>query len=232
MVLVPVWDESEGMPIVYPTAEVRWFGRGAVPAAVASWFRRFEHPPVEEPLRVDRYLRQVGTDSISVKVREGRLEVKQRGRAYGLLRFHKQVVGCVHLWRKWSFALAPDLVSRAALAEPHWIAVEKRRSLHRYRVDGEKVVLLGEADVAEEGCDLELARVRVGEVAWWTVGLEAYGDETSLEDTLVLVTGIALGPNDVPLLPEEDSLAYPKWLHQVGQESRTRPAIGTIPEFE
>jgi hypothetical protein len=207
---------------VYPTAEVRWFYPGTVAPAVAAWFRRSEPALEEEPPRVDHYLRRVGTDGLSVKLREGRVEVKQRQSECGIVRFHPRVAGRVGLWRKWSFGLietrGQPLPAEAVAA--HWIAVEKRRTLRRYRLDGERVMAVVPTELPDQGCDLELTRVRVGGADWWSVGLEAHGRESGLKDTLLLVARHLMARTEPPSLVVEDSYGYPSWLLYLEQERR------------
>jgi hypothetical protein len=202
---------------MYPTAEVRWFFRGTIAPAVAAWFRRSEQVLEEELPRVDHYLRQVGTDSLNIKLREGRLEVKQRQQAGTVVQFHPRVAGRVERWRKWSFELAeaagPGL--QPEIMTPHWIAVEKRRTLRRYRLEGERVVRVLPAELPEQGCDLELTRIRAGREAWWSLGLEAYGADPYLESLLVQVAGRLMARTEPPSLATENSYGYPEWLGQL-----------------
>jgi hypothetical protein len=222
---------SRGSQRVYPTAEVRWFFQGAMAPAVLAWFRGSEGPAEEEPTRVDCYLRRVG-DSLSIKLREGRVEVKQRYRRSGIVRFHPRVAGRVELWRKWSFEVI-EIAGQPSAAEAvaaHWTAVEKSRTLHRYRLDGERVVAVAPAEVTDQGCDLELARIRVGGADWWSVGLEAYGAEPVLENTLLQVAGYLMAQPEPPSLAAENSYSYPEWLLHLEQETGQQPTWTPVTE--
>ena len=68
---------------MFATAEVRWFYEGAVSPEVLEWFEQGELTPEEQPYRVDYYLRLSDRDSLGIKLREGRIEVKQRHRQHG-----------------------------------------------------------------------------------------------------------------------------------------------------
>ncbi|MGD8968471.1 MAG: hypothetical protein PVI07_13255, partial [Anaerolineae bacterium] len=58
------------------------------------------------PAREDHYLRLSDTYALGIKLRQGRIEAKQRVRRPGVVRFHERVTGIVEHWRKWSFQLA------------------------------------------------------------------------------------------------------------------------------
>ncbi|NIV28827.1 MAG: hypothetical protein GWN58_04720, partial [Anaerolineae bacterium] len=63
---------------MYPTLEARWFMRGSIPHEVREWFARGEPAPIHEPPRMDHYLRLQRSNALGIKLREGRLEIKQR----------------------------------------------------------------------------------------------------------------------------------------------------------
>jgi hypothetical protein len=150
--------------IVFPTAEVRWFFRGPIPPYVEAWFRWGQGRVEQEPGREDRYLQLADIDSLGIKLREDRIEIKQRVGQQSLVRFHERVAGIVEHWRKWSFELAESgsALSSAAVPAASWIPVRKERRLRRYRVadDGDAVALSSSAP-PDRGCELELTSVDV-----------------------------------------------------------------------
>jgi hypothetical protein len=223
---------------MFPTVEVRWFGAEAVPAAVADWFERCEGEPEEQPRRVDYYLHlsaepgQAGSPTadrlgyppyvpgpgLGVKLRQGRLEIKGRQHAYGVVRFHQRVAGQVEAWRKWSFALAEGWSDPVDLAAPAWVAVEKVRALRRYRVTGDgEVVTMAAGEIADQACHLELTRTGVAGTIWWSLGLEAFGAESRLQESLRRVAEHLFAAGDPPRLDAADSYGYPGWLEVIAQ---------------
>jgi hypothetical protein len=201
-----------------PTAEVRWFGEGPVPPELRGWFQRRGPGVVAQPRRVDFYLHLPDTDSLGVKLREGRIELKQRQRQFGVVPFPGRAAGLVEHWRKWSFGLAAAeaaLVSAVA-SSTAWIGVSKERGLHRYQVtEGGEVVAASGTGFPGRGCDLELTRIRVGAREWWSLGLEVFGEESTLHARLLLVAGRVLAAGPSLGLDERDSFGYPAWLRMV-----------------
>jgi hypothetical protein len=200
---------------MYPTMEVRWFYRGRIPAEVVAWYSRIGPSPEEQPGRMDHYLRLADNDSLGIKLREGRLEIKQRTGRPEVVDFHPRVSGVVERWRKWSFPLAEN---ETALTGPEstWVAVEKRRRLRRYRVTGDKQVQAapGEAKLVG-GCELELTRLKAVDQQWWSLCFEAFGDEANLEAYLRLSVQHVVRKTEPPALDIKDSRSYPAWLEAI-----------------
>jgi hypothetical protein len=168
---------------------------------------------------VDRYLRLANGGGLGIKVREGRLELKQRHGQPGILRLHQRVTGRVEHWRKWSFALAEGGSTLDSMLVPPqaWIGVTKARLLRRYLVSSERrVVPTSTGEYPERACDWELTQVHVGGSAWWTVGFEAFGRGSTLPETLRLVAGQVLAAWEPPRLQAGDSFGYPEWLRMLG----------------
>lgn len=202
---------------MYPTAEVRWFYAGRVPPEVRAWFRQAVRQPMGPLHRVDYYLRLADGDSLGIKLREGRVEIKKRLGQRGVVHFHRRVAGVVERWRKWSFVLAEAGQEVASLIHPasSWIGVQKERALCRYRLEGsQQGVVVPAGEPASLGCGLELTTLRLWGEEWWTVGFEAFGGEASLEEALLLAADLALG-EEPPVLEARDSYGYPRWLEIV-----------------
>jgi hypothetical protein len=200
---------------MFPTVEVRWFQAGVPPPELVAWFQQGERHPEEQPHRVDYYLRLRQGDSLGIKFREGRIEIKQRQRSYGIIHFHERVSGLVESWHKWSFELTEasgDLTTLFAPASP-WIGVQKARHVRKYGVTAVGRILAVPADEQpERGCSLELTDVAVGGMPWWTVGFEAFGDEGGLREVLLCVVEHVLAQGQAPVLDAKDSYGYPAWL--------------------
>jgi hypothetical protein len=198
---------------MYPTIEVRWFQHGQIPPEVRAWYGRIGPLPEEQPIRVDHYLHLPDHDSLGIKLREGRLEIKQRQRQVGVVRFDEQLAGLVERWRKWSFSLAHN---EPTVPEPNgaWIAVEKRRRLRRYRVTADRQVEVASAEPAQ-GCELELSRIKAADQQWWSLCFEAFGDEATLQENLRQVVNHVLAASEPPILKANASCGYPVWLRLV-----------------
>jgi hypothetical protein len=201
---------------MYATAEIRWFSPGTVEPDVAEWFDSLPGKAEDQPWRVDYYLRVTAVgDALGIKLRQGRLEIKQRTAAIGPRQMDLWVIGLLELWQKWSVALDPGMAVPPSPAAS-WTAVHKRRRLRRYRLRTnltlEPVPL---NQLIADGCDLELTRVVAGGETWWTLGFEAFGGESAVEQVLFPVALVILDMSDPPILGIENSFGYPHWLQLI-----------------
>ncbi|UCF05164.1 MAG: hypothetical protein JSV33_14800 [bacterium] len=201
-----------------PSLEVRWFREGTAPDEVLEWFLHGEPVPGTPETRTDCYLRTRCGGSLGLKLREGRIEVKQRQHRFGERRFHETVWGEPELWYKWSYELADpgEPFLEPATGRPLWIAVRKRRWLRRYRIAGDGSVGAVEAGRwCESGCELEFTTIEVGDGRWWTIGFEAYGGEEVLQDNLLLVAEHVFSAAEPPAFDSSHSFGFPFWLERL-----------------
>ena len=208
---------------MYPTAEVRWFYWGTVPRAVVDWLEQGTDLPERQTPRRDHYLRLPGNASLGIKLREGRIEVKRRTQQRGTARFGENVVGTVEHWRKWSFPMEAAQAGADAWLTPAtaWIPIDKARRLRRYGLAADGTlsqVSLGR--MPQRGCEFELSEVRAGGGTWWSVCLEAFGQEDSLEDSLYAVSALLLFSAWPVAMEEEQSSGYPEWFNRILDASK------------
>jgi hypothetical protein len=199
---------------MYPTVEVRWFYQGEIPASIFDWFCQYGDPPAAQPPRLDYYFPQTNQGRLGIKLRQGCIELKALRHAYQVSSLHQQVHGVIEGWRKWSLPLAPDhvLITKTRGFTQSWIEVAKQRWLTAYTLrDGE---LSGPANTAglSAGCHLELAQVEAKNTRWWSLGLEAFGEQNSNYQRLTDTAQGLFALYDPPVLEGEDSYSYPRWL--------------------
>ncbi len=181
-----------------------------------------------EKRRADDYLLLPECDTVGVKQREGKLEVKAL--VAGPHPFSLgDVVGRVDQWVKWSFspseklfqdpkAFAQQLKSGLLKSGP-WCNVVKSRYLQKYSFDSSTLVAVSPDKWPDTGCNIELTFIDVGPNAepWTTFGFEAFGPSErvmalmALLDEAVKYFFASHGPAPVPL-DGRDSLSYPAWL--------------------
>jgi hypothetical protein len=202
--------------LAFVSTEVRWFFEGPLPPRVLAWFHTVEQKPQEQPSRVDYYLDLGAYDSLGIKLREGRIEIKQREILHGTIQLGAQSVGAMEQWRKWSWDLAYPVPGRAPgwNSSPAWIGVEKKRWLFLYQTGREgDIAPAPDGEGIEQGCQVELSRIQVQGQAGWSLSFEAFGGEAAGREALLLVAAqfLAGKPIDLPL-SAANSYGYPKWL--------------------
>ena len=201
---------------MFKTTEVRWFFQGKIPQKVGLWFERLEETTIDLEPRIDRYLGNVSTSRLGIKIREGNIEIKQQVGAddeWNTSRLH----GKVQEWRKWSFALADDLDAVKCIPYGLWIAVRKERKLIRYALDDQKnalqVLLLNQEPGNTLICEVELTLVQVEpSETWWTICFEANHPQGDSRIGLTRTLNAVLSENSPVNLTMESSQSYVDWL--------------------
>jgi hypothetical protein len=206
---------------VFPTAEVRWFWQGDVPHAALDWLDTRPGGAPTEETRTDHYLIVSTTDTLGIKLREGQIEIKQRTGPARPTHLSDQAYGLTESWTKWSFGLARERpVLNQVIASGAWTGIKKTRWLKEYRItETGSAEFLGPGENAKEVCALEIAQVTVldahAQSRWWTLGLEASGDEKQLTRTLHRTATDLLSLPLPRAMREENSSSYPKWLRRL-----------------
>ncbi len=201
-----------------PTVEIRWFFRGIIPGGVQAWFNQIDAnftQPTIQPARTDVYLLEPGNSSLGIKLREGRIELKQRLREYGPFEFNQGMRGNVEGWRKWSFSISLGQSHHQAIGEygNSWMDVKKERALFCFQVMGGEITSTQIPEFSRGGCNLELTQIHVARKPWWSVGLEAFGDEESNLDRLVIVAKNIFAKTPTHNFSSQSSFGYPQWLN-------------------
>lgn len=205
------------------TSEMRWFLQGQIPEAIDRWFQSGS-PLANATQRQDWYLKLPNRSDWGIKLREGKIEAKQRTSESGVQAFGDRLQGRLEQWVKWSLPIGVgQILLRNELTQAAWIAVQKRRRQKRYVLTDQGMVLSAELRL-QQGCALELAEVTVAAQSWYSVGLEAFGRST--ETTLIQVLETLAAEPDCPALRAADSLSYPAWLQRVLSQTDSQKSSG------
>lgn len=228
----------------YHSAELRWFLPEQDPwDPLLQWFRLQDRLPLREeglydpktgaePFvklereRTDEYLLLPDCDTVGVKQRQGKLEVKALvagPRPFSL----GGVVGRMDQWVKWSFdpseAIATQFEIELDQSGP-WRRVAKKRYTQKISLDSGGPVSVSPDQYPETGCNIELTVIDVHATlrTWLTFGFEAFGPSgrvMALLDQAAQHFFAAYGPPPVSL-DGSDSLSYPAWLAKLHENDR------------
>ncbi len=213
------------------SAEVRWFIPRALPGEVLSWFKAGQEFD-SEGVQVHEYLVFPDCQSVGVKLREGRFEIKAIVATSQTLSLEPGIQGRTEEWVKWSFQSEGLQTIDSALHQAGcWLKVCKERFLRTFSADGgtlvEVVVRPGPElrSPLRTGCTIELIRIEVeaNPRVWFSLGLEAFGPSALATKILLEATHLFFqGHGEMPgiSLGERDSLSYPAWLAKVAKTLR------------
>jgi hypothetical protein len=208
---------------MFYSAEARWFFPGDLPDKMVAWFERGSLG-VSSPERTDEYLLLPGVSTTSVKLREGRFEVKVITGELEEVAWSDKIVCAQDTWVKWSRKLSDPGALRELTAgdDARWIRIAKQRDLRLISLDNEEAVEIEPNTIRlSNGCQFELTRINLldsdaGDL-WWSFSFEAFGKPGSIVENLKRGTSHVLGaPPPLPL-PKAQSMSYPQWLNTCTQ---------------
>lgn len=198
----------------YASAEIRWFFKGLAKQDLKSWFRQ-SWTEMGTGERTDYYLSGTG-EMLNIKLREGRVEAKQRLWVEPGFVMRGSIAGQREGWVKWSFDLdeADESVQLAGRHPEAWLPVHKRRWMRTFIPEHNEITETAAGTYPAAGCNAELTFVRAGGADWYTLGLESFGEGRDLKGLLHSV-GSYFFDGDFPLLmTPAESLSYAAWIEK------------------
>ncbi len=215
---------------MFRSGEIRWFLRGESPNELHRWFEVGKLGR-SEPERTDEYLRLPDCETASVKLRDGKFEVKAQTRSPERVEYAGGIRGSRDTWVKWSSSAgdADQFRSQFVRAEDDWLYITKKRCLRLYSLEcGEPVEIAVDGSWLSRGCQVELTDIGVRNTrddagcvdTWWSVSFESFGPGDTLLQSLDLVVPAFLSDEPPLALDYESSLSYPAWINRLGQLSR------------
>jgi hypothetical protein len=223
----------------FQSAEIRWFWPGhAQWEVLLAWFTREGRLPLvedagniapnsvppafvkQERPRTDDYLLLSNCQTVGVKQREGRLEVKALVDGPQLLA-QGNVSGQIDQWVKWSLQPSAEIalpLTADLQQSGRWLSVTKRRYTQKVALVGGKLTAVSPDTFPATGCSIELTLVDVAahNGRWLTFGFEAFGeaDRSRLLHRAMTHFFTLHGPPPLALMTR-NSLSYPAWLAQL-----------------
>ncbi|HME45556.1 MAG TPA: hypothetical protein VKF36_20865 [Syntrophorhabdales bacterium] len=201
------------------TAETRWFIPERLPDAVLDWFRAGQ-PIDSEGVQVHEYLLFPDCDSVGVKLRDGRLEIKAMRGSPQTLILRSGIKGRTEQWVKWSLVSeALQALDPALHQSGRWLKVRKERFLRWFTHEqGRLTEVTGRQEPsAVVGCHIEVTRIDVDADPrfWFSLGFEAFGPPAltaAVLDDALFAFFDKHGPVPGRALSEKESASYPVWL--------------------
>ncbi|NJM21527.1 MAG: hypothetical protein HC836_04055 [Richelia sp. RM2_1_2] len=202
------------------TYEVRWFYSGNIPENVESWFKQnCLLSPIKVPeKRQDVYLYTPKCDYLGIKLRQGALEIKWRYPDSNLINFGSLVEGNLEKWKKWRCLDSTEETFQLAQIgdNPIWVRVAKVRYSQLYQVTAntaEPVSTNTDTDTdIDNGCSLELTNTEINGNSWWSIALEAFGEDCHLKNNLQVTADFVFRNYDSFPLQAKNSYGYPSLL--------------------
>jgi len=206
---------------MFSTTEIRWFIAGILPEETLSWFSA-GHPLETATVQVHEYLLFPGCDTVGVKFREDRFEIKAKVGIPQPFSLVMGIRGWREQWVKWSLATKglPMLGPELRQSGP-WLTVRKERNQRIFSAEAGNLQEVPAGSFPVVGCNIELTRIEVeaDPPSWFTLGFEAYGPPSATSG--ILGEGLDLffkaqGGAPGIKLNRANSFSYPTWLMNLG----------------
>ncbi len=194
------------------TEEIRWFFPGPIPQAVLAWFRDGA-PIAPAAKRTDIYLPLPASLALSIKLRNGRLEIKTRSGVSQPVSYPNGASGETAIWKKEASRgeLVSDIEQR--LADPSALPVVKQRYIRKFILREGSPVEIAANEAPRQGCFFELTQLSLDDASSWTIALEAFGAPAPLPQNLSATAAHVFTPSPCPVpLTAKASASYPEWL--------------------
>lgn len=201
---------------MYNSKEIRWFSRG-IDGHLIDWFGAKGLLFATTDARTDFYMPLPDRVDMSIKLREGNIEVKQRTGVPSAGSLMAGAKGYFEDWVKWSFnADKSDRLCREIADERKydWWELYKERIGVKVGLDGTGQPIVGSLkDRLPFGCQVEYTRLLInGTDEWFTFALEWFGSEQlALSDAFI---ADILGNVQFDL---EDSMGYGEFLSRLSK---------------
>ena len=196
------------------SAEIRWFFQGRLPHEFLAWFTARKEIVASE--RMDSYLLFPGCESVGVKQREGRFEIKAIRGASETMSLGNSISGRSDAWVKWSYGGEgiDHWIASLSRETGGWLPVKKKRWLRKFSLDNKQPAEVEIRDTPLEGCGIEVTVVHAHNTVWWTFGLEGFGAEYTVRSNLRLAAEEFFSDNKPPRpLTTTSSCSYPVWIN-------------------
>lgn len=198
------------------SSELRWFYPGKMPEDIKIWFQQYcliDHQQLPQQ-REDVYLYIPESDFLGVKLRQGSLEIKWRTAELGVVSFGV-VAGKAEKWSKWSCndSTGEAFQSAMVLGKSSWVSVQKVRFLQHYQVltDFSVQPVINDESI-NNSCSLEVTQLLIQNEPWWSLALEANGEDDRLMVNLQATAKSVFNTYRGVKLQATNSYAYPYWL--------------------
>ena len=198
---------------MYKSKEIRWFFKEKK-NGIVNWFsdRGVEFSNIKP--RTDFYLQIPDREDISVKLREGKIEVKQRTGQPELYELTNNAKGYLEDWVKWSFDIDDkDPLVKSIINEKkyNWVEIYKARlGLKIVLNKDDRMEIHDVKEVLPAGLQVEYTKLKIKGEEWFTFAAEWFG-ESALELSKDLVYQILNGIT----FKESDSFGYNQFINSL-----------------
>lgn len=160
----------------YNSSEMRWFSTKK--EAIYNLYKALPSEGnidgIHQDKRTDYYLK-TSLISTSVKIREGRHEIKIMSGVDKIKPF-----GIIEHWAKWSTSEVDNILN--TICEEYrkdWISIKKNRYLKKFAINESNGKVEYSTGFPDDGCGIEYTELIINKSKFYTFGLESFGTHRS-----------------------------------------------------
>ena len=225
------------------STETRWFIDASQANSFEKWFNatpfKLKFPETDSFPRQDYYMNLPGISTLGLKIREpkigklsskleSKIEAKVLVQDLGTATFLNSNSGKINRWTKFSFDLLPEektmmniINALSGSTSIHaldyknfWIRIDKNRLLLTYD-NKKKEIVDNRIQKIDEGCGIELTKMKVRDHIYYSFGLEAFSSSENDKDNLFETLGYLFNQTMLSDLPVNQSLSYPEFINSL-----------------
>ena len=196
---------------MYKSKEIRWFTENCN-KSILDWFSPNGQHFDNTEARTDYYL-PLDKEDVTVKLREGNVEIKQRVGEKQIGKLSPTIEGVFENWIKWSInADKADKLSQAIVSSNayNWVETIKTRiGVKLVKDTNGELQILPIKSFVNSGCQIEYTLLQMQEKTFYTFAFEWFGEEVQQIPPKLL--GEILSNTVLNL---EDSMGYGEFINR------------------
>jgi hypothetical protein len=197
------------------SVELRWFYKGQLPNELNTTFCNSDIK-LEPESRTDYYLLIENCDSLGIKLRNSRLEIKKLKRNHIEL-LNKYVNGKMEQWIRWEWNDTNSFNEILQFIQANkynpWIKIDKKR-LQKKFVIFDNSLLETLQDNTHFDFSIELTELKVSEHLWWSIGIDSSKIGDNIHFFMQLIKR-CINEKYQTNLKLASSYGYPEWVSKV-----------------
>lgn len=201
---------------VLESIEIRWFYKGHVPNRLYELFSG-SNLQIKPELRTDYYLLIGNCDSLGIKLRNSRLEIKWLKKREHFDLPKKNIEGKQERWIRWEWndtnSFNEILQFIQVGKDNPWVKIDKKRVQKKFSVFDNSLVEIPQENIPFD-FSIELTQLKVYEHPWWSIGIDTFQNENEVHFFIQLIeqyTDEQFQKN----LKSTSSYGYPEWISKV-----------------
>jgi hypothetical protein len=198
------------------TIEIRWFYKGEIPNKL---YERFSNSKlqIKPELRTDYYLLIENCDSLGIKLRNSRLEIKWLKKRERVNMLEKDIGGNQERWIRWEWNDTDSFNEILGFIQINkdnpWVKIDKKRIQKKFGIFDNSLVEIPQENIHFD-FSMELTQLKVYESFWWSIGLDSFQGKYDVHFLEQLIEQY-IDEQFWKDLKSTSSYGYPQWISKI-----------------